>query len=58
VDLSHGPTYGDTLTWSEADKPATGVRPVTVQMDVDTARFQKMFTALMSRPTGPALLSR
>lgn len=49
VDLSRGPNYGNTLTWSEADKPATGVREVHVQMDVDTARFQKMFIELMTK---------
>jgi purine nucleosidase len=49
VDLSRGPNYGDTLTWSESAKPATGVREVHVQMDVDTARFQKMFIELMRR---------
>jgi purine nucleosidase len=49
VDLSRGPNYGNTLTWNEADKPATGVREVRVQMDVDTVRFQKMFVELMSK---------
>jgi inosine-uridine nucleoside N-ribohydrolase len=43
VDLSHGPSYGDTLTWSEALKPATGVRLVHAQMDLDLPRFRKMF---------------
>ncbi len=49
VDLSHGPNYGDALTWSESAKPATGVREVQVQMDVDAARFQKMFIELMTK---------
>jgi inosine-uridine nucleoside N-ribohydrolase len=49
VDLSHGPSYGDTLTWTEKLKPATPVRLVHAQLDVDLARFQKMFVALMSR---------
>jgi inosine-uridine nucleoside N-ribohydrolase len=48
VDLSHGPSYGDTLTWSEEMKPATGVRLVHVQVDLDFARFQKMFVELMT----------
>jgi len=48
VNLSRGPGYGDTLTWSEALKPATGVRLVHVQMDLDVARFQKMFVNLMT----------
>ena len=48
VDLSHGPTYGDTLTWTEKLKPATGVRLVHAQVDLDLLRFQKMFVDLMS----------
>ncbi len=49
IDLSHGPSYGDTLTWTEKVKPATGVRLVHAQVDLDLPRFQKMFIELMSR---------
>ena len=49
VDLSHGPSYGDTLTWDEKQKPATGVRLVHAQLDLDLPRFQKMFVDLMTR---------
>jgi inosine-uridine nucleoside N-ribohydrolase len=49
VDLSHGLSYGDTLTWTEKLKPATGVRLVHAQIDVDLPKFQKMFVALMTR---------
>ncbi|MFZ0339310.1 MAG: nucleoside hydrolase [Terracidiphilus sp.] len=49
VDLSHGPSYGDTLTWPESLKPQTGVRLVHVQTDLDLPRFQKMFVNLMTR---------
>jgi len=48
VDLSHGPNYGDTLTWAEKFKPETGVRLVHVQVDLDLPRFQKMFVDLMT----------
>jgi purine nucleosidase len=48
VDLSHGPGYGDTLTWTEDFKPATGVRQVHAQVDLDLPRFQKMFVELMT----------
>jgi inosine-uridine nucleoside N-ribohydrolase len=48
VDLSHGPSYGDTLTWNETLKPATGVRIVHAQIDLDLPRFQKMFVDLMT----------
>jgi purine nucleosidase len=49
VDLSHGPFYGDTLTWTDKLKPATGVRMVHAQLDLDLPRFQKMFVELMTR---------
>jgi inosine-uridine nucleoside N-ribohydrolase len=49
VDLSHGPVYGDTLTWTDKLKPATGVRLVHAQLDLDLARFQETFVELMSR---------
>ena len=49
VDLSHGPTYGDTLTWTEKLKPATGVRLVHAQLDLDLPKFQQMFVDLMKR---------
>jgi purine nucleosidase len=49
VDLSHGPSYGDTLTWPQNLKPATDVRPVHAQLDLDLPRFQKMFEELMTR---------
>jgi len=48
VDLSHGPSYGSTLTWTEKLKPATGVRLVNAQLDLDLPRFQKMFVELMT----------
>jgi purine nucleosidase len=50
VDLSHGPSYGDTLTWSPELKPADGVQLVHAQMDLDLAKFTKMFVDLMSAP--------
>ena len=49
VDLSHGASYGDTLTWTEKLKPATGVRLVHAQLDLDLAKFQQMFVELMKR---------
>jgi len=50
VDISHGPSYGDTLTWTEQSKPATGVRRVHAQVDVNLPKFTKMFVDLMSAP--------
>jgi purine nucleosidase len=48
IDLGHGQSYGDTLTWTEAMKPATGVRLVHAQIDVDLPRFQSKFQELMT----------
>ena len=49
VDLSHGPSYGDTLAWPEPMEPTTGVRLVHAQIDLDLPRFQKDFVNLMTR---------
>ena len=51
VDVSHGPAYGETLTWIEALKPAVDVHRVHAQVDVDLPRFTRMFVELMSAPT-------
>jgi hypothetical protein len=29
IDLSHGPSYGDTLTWNDKIKPAIDFQPCT-----------------------------
>jgi inosine-uridine nucleoside N-ribohydrolase len=58
VDVTHGPNYGNTLTWSAEFRPvsmkANGepevqheVKPVHVQMDLDSAKFDRMFVDLM-----------
>jgi purine nucleosidase len=51
IDLSHGPSYGDTLTWTDKLKPALDLQLVYSQLDVDLPKFQKMFVELMSAPT-------
>jgi inosine-uridine nucleoside N-ribohydrolase len=50
VDVSHGPAYGETLTWGAALRPATDVQLVHAQLDVDLPRFTQQFVALMSAP--------
>ena len=52
VDVSHGAGYGNTLTWTEQDKPKTGVRLVEIQLELDKEKFYEMFVRLMSAPTG------
>jgi purine nucleosidase len=51
VDLDKGAGYGDTLTWSENDKPKREVRQVEIQVDLDTERFYKMFVDLLTAET-------
>ncbi len=55
VDTSHGPDYGDTLTWTAANKPTLPgplgpMQPVHVQDDLDTTRFDNLFVDLMKAP--------
>jgi len=50
VDISHGPSYGNTLTWLDYDKPALPRPPVHVQTDLDSERFYRLFVRLMSTP--------
>jgi inosine-uridine nucleoside N-ribohydrolase len=50
VDLSHGPSYGNTLTWADAMRPATDVQKVHAQLDVDLGKFTREFVGLMTAP--------
>ena len=51
VDLDRGAGYGNTLTWTQQDKPKTEVQAVEVQDDADLEKFYKMFVDLLSAPT-------
>jgi inosine-uridine nucleoside N-ribohydrolase len=51
VNLDRGEGYGNTLTWSEKDKPALAAKPVEIQVDLDLEKFYRMFVNLMSAPT-------
>ena len=50
VDITHGPNYGNTLTWTDQFHPQTGLQKVHAQLDLDLPKFQKMFIALMTAP--------
>ena len=50
VDVSHGPAYGETLTWSEALRPAIDLQLVRAQVELDLPKFTRMFVDLMSAP--------
>ena len=51
VNLDRGAGYGDTLTWTDRDKPNIEVRRVEIQVDLDLAKFYKMFVDLLTAPT-------
>jgi inosine-uridine nucleoside N-ribohydrolase len=51
VDLDRGAGYGNILTWNESDRPKIEVRPVEIQVDLDTEKFYKMFVDLLTAPT-------
>src|SRR5690242_3126049 len=51
VDVQNGAGYGNTLTWTDRDKPQVSREPVEVQTDLATARFYRMFIGLMSGRT-------
>jgi purine nucleosidase len=51
IDLNRGAGYGNTLSWTEQDKPAIAGQPAEVQVDLDTEKFYKMFVDLLNAPT-------
>jgi inosine-uridine nucleoside N-ribohydrolase len=54
VNLDRGAGYGDTLNWTEQDRPKVDVQSVEIQDDVDLPKFYKMLVDLMKAPTPPA----
>jgi inosine-uridine nucleoside N-ribohydrolase len=53
VDMDRGAGYGNTLSWTERDKPKIELQPVEVQDDVDLEKFYKIFIDLLTAPTRP-----
>jgi inosine-uridine nucleoside N-ribohydrolase len=51
VDLNLGANYGNTLSWTDREKPKGELHPVEVQDDLDLDRFYKMFVDLLKAPT-------
>jgi purine nucleosidase len=51
IDLDRGAGYGNTLSWTEHDKPKGDMQPVEVQDDLDLDKFYKLFVDLLSAPT-------
>jgi purine nucleosidase len=54
VDLDRGAGYGNLLTWGEEDKPQRAVRPVEIQLDLDTAKLYELIVSLLSAPSPQA----
>jgi inosine-uridine nucleoside N-ribohydrolase len=50
IDLSHGPSYGNTLTWTDQLRPQTPLRKVHAQLDLDLPRFEKQFVDRITAP--------
>ena len=51
VNLNRGASYGDTLSWTEDDKPRIHGPQVEIQNDLDTQKFYKEFVELLTAPT-------
>jgi inosine-uridine nucleoside N-ribohydrolase len=50
MDLNRGPGYGNTLSWTEQDKPKIVGPAAEIQVDLDTEKFYKMFVDLLTSP--------
>jgi purine nucleosidase len=51
VDLNRGAGYGETLSWTEQDKPNIVGPPIEIQTDLDLQKFYKEFVELLAAPT-------
>jgi purine nucleosidase len=51
MDLSRGAGYGNTMSWSEEDKPKIVGPAAEIQVDLDTQRFYDMFVDLLKAQT-------
>jgi inosine-uridine nucleoside N-ribohydrolase len=51
IELNHGAGYGDTLSWTEQDKPRLVGPPVEIQVDLDLKKFYQEFVGLLAAPT-------
>jgi len=52
MDISHTAGYGNTLVWTEEDRPGMGEALVHVQTDLDNERFMKLLIQLLSGTAG------
>jgi purine nucleosidase len=54
IDIDHGASYGNTLSWTEKDHPGLGEQLVTIQDDLNSQKFYSEFIDLMKKPTPAA----
>lgn len=52
IDIDHGASYGNTLFWDSSSVVPPYERLANVQFDIDTEKFYKIYTDLMTRPVG------
>jgi purine nucleosidase len=52
IDIDHGASYGKTLFWDASAPVPPFLRLANVQFDIDTEKFYKIYTDLMTRPLG------
>jgi purine nucleosidase len=51
VEVDHGASYGNTLSWAPGQQPGMGESLVEVQKDLDKDKFYRMYVDLLTRPT-------
>ena len=50
IDVSHGPSYGETLFWAPGTALPSYQRLATVQFDVDAKKLYELYIKLMTQP--------
>jgi purine nucleosidase len=50
INIDHGAAYGNVLVWAKGSQPGLGERLVRLPMELNRAKFEKIFVDLMSRP--------
>ena len=51
IDLNHGANYGDTLSWSEHDRPKIVGPPMEIQVNLNKQKFYDEFVDLLKAQT-------
>ncbi len=51
VEVDHGASYGNSLSWAPGQQPGMGEQLVEVQQNLDKEKFYKEYVDLLTRPT-------